>query len=72
MKTALQYVNDINGKTHAVQVPLTEWEKMLNKLKKYEQALKLKSDLKDAFIQVSAIRKSKKPKQTLTDFLNEL
>ncbi len=72
MKTALQYVNDINGKTHAIQVPLTEWEKMLNKLKKYEQALKLKSDLKDAFIQVSAIRKSKKPKQTLTDFLNEL
>lgn len=72
MKIALQYVNDINGKTHAVQVPLTEWEKMLNKLKKYEQALKLKSDLKDAFIQVSAIRKSKKPKQTLTDFLNEL
>jgi hypothetical protein len=72
MKIALQYVNDINGKTHAVQVPLTEWQKMLNKLKKYEQALKLKSDLKDAFIQVSAIRKSKKPKQTLTDFLNEL
>ncbi len=34
--------------------------------------LKLKSDLKDAFILVSAIRKSKKPKQTLTDFLNEL
>jgi len=72
MKIALQYVNDINGKTHAVQVPLTEWEKMLNKLKKYEQALKLKSDLKNAFIQVSAIRKSKKPNQTLTDFLNEL
>jgi len=72
MKIALQYVNDINGKTHAVQVPLTEWQKMLNKLKKYEQALKLKSDLKNAFIQVSAIRKSKKPNQTLTDFLNEL
>lgn len=47
MKIALQYVNDINGKTQAVQLPLSEWEKVLNKLKKYEQALKLKSDLKE-------------------------
>lgn len=48
MKIVLQYVNDINGKTQAVQLPLTEWEKVLNKLKKYEQALKLRCDLKKA------------------------
>ena len=72
MKFELQYVNDSNGTTQAVQMPLTEWEKVLAKLKKYEQALKIKSDLKEAFEQVDILRKSKSKKQTLTDFLNEL
>ena len=44
MKIELQYLNDIDGNIQAVQLPLTDWERVLNKLKKYEQALKLKSD----------------------------
>ena len=40
MKIALQYVNDMNGETQAVQLPLTDWAKVLNKLRKYEQGLK--------------------------------
>ncbi|CAN5703203.1 hypothetical protein BH10BAC2_BH10BAC2_15420 [soil metagenome] len=72
MKIALQYVNDINGNTQAVQIPLTEWEKVLNKLKKYEQALKLRSDLKEAFEQIAVLKQTKGHKQTLNDFLNEL
>ena len=72
MKIAIQYVNDVNGNTQAVQMPLTEWERVLNKLNKYEQAFKLKSDLQEAFEQVALLRKSKKPKQTRNDFLNEL
>ena len=72
MKLDLQYVNDIHGKTQAVQLPLTDWEKVLNKLKKYEQALKLKSDLKEAFDQVNILRDSKKTKQTLKEFLDDL
>lgn len=72
MKIALQYVNDLDGKTQAVQLPLTEWEKVLNKLKKYEQALKLQSDLKEAYDQVALLKKSKAHKQTLNEFLNEL
>jgi len=72
MKIALQYVNDINGNTQAVQLPLTEWEKVLNKLKKYEQALKLRSDLKEAFDQVAILKNQKGHKQTLNEFLNEL
>ena len=71
MKIELQYVNDIHGKTQAVQLPLTEWEKILNKLKKYEQALKLRSDLKEALEQVAVLRKQKH-KQTLNEFLDEL
>jgi hypothetical protein len=58
MKIALQYVSDSDGKTQSVQLPLTEWEKILTKLKKYEQALKIKSDLEEAFEQVAQLRKS--------------
>ena len=72
MKIALQYLNDIHGKTQAVQLPLTEWEKVLNKLKKYEQALQLKSDLQEAFEQVALLKQTNGHKQTLSEFLNEL
>ncbi len=71
MKIEVQYVSDINGKTHAVQLHLNDCGKVLNKLKKYEQALKLKSDLKEAFEQVAALKKAKGNKQTLNEFLNE-
>jgi len=72
MKIALQYVNDMNGEIQAVQLPLTDWEKVLNKLRKYEQALKLRSDLKEAFDEVASLKKQKGHKQTLNEFLNEL
>jgi hypothetical protein len=72
MKIALQYVSDSDGKTQSVQLPLTEWEKILTKLKKYEQALKIKSDLEETFEQVAQLRKSNAKKQTLNEFLNEL
>jgi len=72
MKIALQYLNDAHGNTQAIQMPVTEWEKVLNKLKKYEQALDLKSDLKEAFDQVAILKKTKGHKQTLKEFLNEL
>lgn len=72
MKIALQYVNDINGKTQAVQLPMSEWEKLLNKLKKYEQALELQTDLKEALAQVDLLKKQSGKKQTINEFLNEL
>lgn len=72
MKIAMQYVKDVSGKTQSVQIPLTDWEKLLAKLKKYEQALKVKSDLQEAFEQVAQLKKSKAKKQSLKDFLDEL
>ena len=72
MKIALQYLNDLNGKTQAVQMPVSEWEKVLSHIKKSDQVLKLKTDLKLAFSQAETLRKSKGKKQSLTDFLNEL
>ena len=71
MKIDLQYLNDKDGKTQAVQLSLSDWGKLLNKLKKYEQALKLKTDLTEAFQQVSILSKKKADKQTLKEFLNE-
>ena len=72
MKIALQYLNDINGNTQAVQLPLTEWEKVLSKLKKYEQAFKLRSDLQEAFEQVAILKKKRGHKQALNEFLNDV
>jgi hypothetical protein len=72
MKLDLQYLSDVNGKTNAVQLSLSDWEKLLNKLKKYEQTLKIKSDLKEAYEQVISLKEGRKNKQTLSEFLNEL
>lgn len=72
MKLALQYLNDGNGKTQAIQMPINDWQKLVHKLKKYEQALNIKSDLQEAFAQVEELQKIKSKKQTLKDFINEL
>ena len=72
MKFAIQYVSDQNGNPQAIQLPLEDWKRLMAKLQKYEQSLKVKSDLREAFEQVAALRKSKAKKQTLSHFLNEL
>jgi hypothetical protein len=56
----------------AVQLPIKDWKRLLAKLQKYAQTLKVKSDLREVFMQVAALRKSKAKKQPLSDFLNEL
>ncbi len=72
MNIALQYLSDSNGKTHAVQLTVRDWEKVMRKLKEYEQALHLQSDLNDAFDDVRAMQQNKKRKQSLSEFLDEL
>lgn len=72
MKLDIQYLVDSSGKPSAVQLPLSDWQKILDRLKKYEQTLKIKSDLKEAFEEVAILKKSKERKQTLREFLNEL
>jgi hypothetical protein len=56
MKLAIQYLHDAQGVTQAVQLPISEWEKVLSRINKYEQTLKLKSDLKEAFDQVARLK----------------
>ena len=64
MKIAIQYLNDSKGNVQAVQLPLSEWEKVLLKIKKYEQTLRIKSDLVEAFLEVEKIRAGKIKKET--------
>jgi hypothetical protein len=40
-------------------MPVSEWEKVLSHIKKSDQVLKLKTDLKLAFSQAETLRKSK-------------
>ncbi|HEX5111457.1 MAG TPA: hypothetical protein VFV79_01310 [Saprospiraceae bacterium] len=72
MKIPVQYVNDEDGQVKAIQVPITEWKKVLAKLKKYEQTLSLKADLSKAFEEVARLRKTKGSKESLKGFLNGL
>lgn len=72
MKLALQYLTDSSGTKQAVQLPLADWQRLLKRLNKYEQAIKLKSDIQEALVQVRQMRSSNKPKQTLNEFLDEL
>jgi hypothetical protein len=72
MKTAVQYLNDHKGNTRAVQVSITQWTHLMKRLDKYEQMLKLKSDLTRAFAEVKKMRQGKIKKQSLQSFLNEL
>ena len=72
MKIALQYLTDQSGATQAVQLPLADWERVMKRLNKYEQALRLKADLQEALTQVAKLRKSGKSKETLSSFVNEL
>lgn len=72
MKIPVQYVNDADGNVQAVQIPIEEWDKLAEQLRKYEQMLKLKKDLSLAFAQVERIRKGKLKKQTLKELVDGL
>ena len=67
----IQYLTDTKGQKQGVQMSLTEWEKVMAQLRYYEQFLRLKTDLKEAFDDVKAMQGGKIKKQTLSDFLNE-
>ncbi|MES2766886.1 MAG: hypothetical protein V4642_13510 [Bacteroidota bacterium] len=72
MKLAIQYLNDAQGHVQAVQIPVADWEKIVQKIKKYEQIFTMRSGLSDALNEVEKMRKGKVKKQSLSDFLNEI
>lgn len=71
MKVPVRYVNDADGNVQAVQVPVEEWNALVEKLRHYEQLLKLRSSLGTALDQVARMRSGKLKKRTLKDVLRE-
>ncbi len=72
MKLALEYINDTQGNPKMVQLPVTQWKRIVSKLEKYEQALKIKDDLSEAFGEVERMSKTGGEKRTLSSYLDEL
>jgi hypothetical protein len=71
MKVPVRYVNDADGNVQAVQVPVEDWNALVEKLRHYEQLLKLRSSLGTALDQVARMRSGKLKKRTLKDVLRE-
>ncbi|MBX2973756.1 MAG: hypothetical protein KF797_11670 [Flavobacteriales bacterium] len=71
MKTPMHYVNDADGNVQAVQVPVKEWNALVEKVRHYEQLLKLKRGLTTALEQVERMRAGKLKKKTLKEVLRE-
>jgi hypothetical protein len=72
MRFSVEYVNDLQGKAKAVQIPVAEWEKLLLKLKQYEEAFALRSKLSVALQEVEKMKGTKESHATLSDLLDEL
>lgn len=66
----VKYVKDKNGKKEFVQIPIKDWKKLENKIKKYEQIIKLRDELMKALTDVSAIQRKKGKVEDLKSFLN--
>jgi hypothetical protein len=71
MKVPMRYVNDADGNVQAVQIPVEDWNDLVEKVRHYEQLLKLRSTLSTALTQVARMRSGKLKKRTLKDALRE-
>jgi hypothetical protein len=71
MKAPISTMNDADGKVQAVVVPVEEWNEMVEKMRHYEQVLKIRSSLGKAMDQVARMRSGKLKKRTLKDVLRE-
>jgi hypothetical protein len=72
MRLSVQYLNDAKGNVNAVQVPLTEWKRLLRALRGRQEEKKIKSDITAALREIEEMRTSKVRPQTLEEFLREL
>ena len=68
---ALQYVTNTEGVPVAVQIPLLEWEKLMQELGELRKKIEILQGIKEGIREVRQASKEKRKLQTLTDFLNE-
>lgn len=71
MELNIQYVTNEIGEKTAVQIPIKDWELLLQDYERIRQTSKIKNDLREAIIEIREIKQGKKA-VLLKDFLNEL
>jgi hypothetical protein len=71
MKVPMRYVNDADGTVQAVQIPVDDWNELVEKVRHYEQLLKLRTSLSTALSEVARMRSGKLRKRSLKDVLRE-
>ena len=72
MRLSVSYLNDAEGNVEAVQLPASDWKRVLKILRERKQELKIKSDIRAGLKEVEQIRSRKKSAKTLQQFLSEL
>ncbi len=72
MELNVQYVTNKKGTATAVQLPIKDWQLLMDDYTKAKQYAKLKKDLTEAVLEIAEIKAGKKKAVTLKDFLNEL
>jgi len=71
MQIHLQYLTDSAGAKTAVQIPFKEWKMLADDYKHLQEYGSVKTQLTDAFKDVSAIEEGKKTAVTLKEFLHD-
>lgn len=71
----LQYITDGRGQKNAVQIPMSEWEKIqkdLEELKRLRNKKLFLSELAEAVEEMKLIKEGKAEARNAEDFLDEL
>ena len=67
----IKYVTDESGNKTAVQILYEDWIEIEKKLQEYIEYQRLKEGLTEAFEEVKELKKNKKDRVSLNEFLNE-
>ena len=67
----ISYVTDESGNKKAVQISYEDWVSIEKQLQEYHEYQRLKEGLTEAFEEVKELKKNKKDRVSLNEFLNE-
>lgn len=72
MKDRVRLQYDADGKPKKVEMSYAQYKKLMDRIRKYEQAMKIKEDLQVAFEEVREMEKIGRKPKNLKDFLHEI